>query len=231
MWSLYRPRSAAKPHRFKSKNIDGLNCQSPTINWPTFRLVHLLHRSGFMSEVWKSLSIKWSAGSIKGQQWLDFWYDFDFFAMISRLYIGSIGSLSKAFSQTTPVQHQTLWCWSDHRSCALVPSRLQISLKKIDFLQLPFLKFRHFSIFFWYLTSLSNRGASMLLQKALLLFDVRNLTRPGWTYLTVKTNWMFLDFLRCNYSQDLPHLSKSKSSESSDRPNSLWPSSPSKPIA
>ena len=163
----------------------------------------------------KSLNMKWSAGSIKRSAVVGFliwlWL---FLAMISRLYIGSIGSLSKAFSQTTPVQHQTLWC-SDHRSCA-VPSSV------------------HVSIFFWYLTSLSNRGASMLLQKALLPFDVRNLARPGWTYLTVKTNWMFLDFLRRNYStnsKDLPHFSKWKSSESSDRPNSLWPSSPSKPIA
>lgn len=225
MWSLYRPRSAAKPHdgshRAKHRRVTSWTAKVQRVQrstgppWPTFRLVHLLHRSGFklwslkvskyevVCRVYKKVSSGWISDMT-----------LTFFAMISRLYIGSIGSLSKAFSQTTPVQHQTLWC-SDHRSCA-VPSSV------------------HVSIFFWYLTSLSNRGASMLLQKALLPFDVRNLARPGWTYLTVKTNWMFLDFLRRNYStnlKDLPHFSKWKSSESSDRPNSLWPSSPSKPIA
>ena len=167
-------------------------------------------------EVWKSLSIKWSAGSIKRSAVVGFliwlWL---LLAMISR-FVHWINWLpfQSVFPNNPSPASNALVLGSQVLRCA----KLHAAFFNIFLVSNIFVKQRRIP----------------LLQKALLPFDVRNLARPGWTYLTVKTNWMFLDFLRRNYStnsKDLPHFSKWKSSESSDRPNSLWPSSPSKPIA
>lgn len=113
MWSLYRPRSAAKPHdgshRAKHRRVTSWTAKVQRVQrstgppWPTFRLVHLLHRSGFklwslkvskyevVCRVYKKVSSGWISDMT-----------LTFFAMISRLYIGSIGSLSKAFSLSNP---------------------------------------------------------------------------------------------------------------------------------
>ena len=172
------------------KNIDELNCESPKISPPSDSSTSC---TGLDSWVTCNFSVsKWSIWVYKkvSSGWIS---DISklFFAMISRLEMfGTMNWLpfqSVFPNNPSPASNALVLIGSQvlrsdgaklHAS-----SRFQISLKKIDFLQCPFLIFIIFLVSDVFVKQRHIHVAT----HALLLFDVRNLIRPGWTHLTVNT--------------------------------------------